>query len=235
MRILFTFIGGSGHFRPLVPIARAAAAAGHDVAVAGAGRRQDEIAAAGFTAFPTSELNPPLPAAEEFLAPPDPAREVRHLAEGFARPGARRHAERISIIARRWRPDLIVRDEVDFGSAIAAESLSIPCATVLVLPTGGFLRNEVVAEPLNELREEYGLESDPSMGMLEQGLVIAPFPPSLRSPNFPLPKSTFFCRPGSRSVKCQSTGVSTVYFTLGTVFGVESGSTESLPVSPPYP
>ena len=35
MRLLFTFAGGSGHFEPLVPIARAAGAAGHSVAFAG--------------------------------------------------------------------------------------------------------------------------------------------------------------------------------------------------------
>ena len=34
MRILFTFVGGSGHYEPLVPIARAALAAGHTVAFA---------------------------------------------------------------------------------------------------------------------------------------------------------------------------------------------------------
>jgi UDP:flavonoid glycosyltransferase YjiC (YdhE family) len=37
MRILFTFIGGAGHFEPRIPIARAAEAAGHTVAVAGSG------------------------------------------------------------------------------------------------------------------------------------------------------------------------------------------------------
>ena len=35
MRILFAFAGGSGHLEPLVPIARAAKAAGHSVAFAG--------------------------------------------------------------------------------------------------------------------------------------------------------------------------------------------------------
>ena len=32
LRILFTFVGGQGHFDPLVPIAGAATAAGHTVA-----------------------------------------------------------------------------------------------------------------------------------------------------------------------------------------------------------
>ena len=35
MRILFTFAGGTGHFLPLVPVARAAERAGHVVAFAG--------------------------------------------------------------------------------------------------------------------------------------------------------------------------------------------------------
>jgi UDP:flavonoid glycosyltransferase YjiC (YdhE family) len=35
MRILFTFAGGSGHLEPLIPIARAAEAAGHTVAFSG--------------------------------------------------------------------------------------------------------------------------------------------------------------------------------------------------------
>lgn len=32
--MLFTFAGGNGHFEPLVPLARAAAAAGHTLAFA---------------------------------------------------------------------------------------------------------------------------------------------------------------------------------------------------------
>ena len=55
MRILFSFIGGTGHFLPLVPLARAAERAGHTVAVAGAGGQQAVIAQAGFAAYATSE------------------------------------------------------------------------------------------------------------------------------------------------------------------------------------
>ena len=53
MRILFTFAGGYGHFEPLIPIARAAAHAGHTVAVAGRASLGPTIEVAGFTAFPT--------------------------------------------------------------------------------------------------------------------------------------------------------------------------------------
>ena len=86
MRILFTFIGGSGHFRPLIPVARAAQAAGHTVAIAGAGGRGAEIAAAGFNAFATSEPRRRAEAVERGTVEiPDPEADVRQLAEGFAR------------------------------------------------------------------------------------------------------------------------------------------------------
>jgi UDP:flavonoid glycosyltransferase YjiC (YdhE family) len=218
MRILFTFIGGSGHFRPLIPVARAAQAAGHTVAIAGAGGRGPEIAAAGFTAFATSEPRTRMRAADRRTVEiPDPEADVRQLADGFARRGARRHAAAILELARAWKPDVLVRDEVDFGTAIAAESLAIPCATVLVLAAGGFLRKEVVAEPLHELRSAYGLQPDPELAMLERHLVLSPFPPSFRNPRFPLSAHTFSFRTADASPVDTASRTPTVYFTLGTV------------------
>ncbi|MDH6136146.1 UDP:flavonoid glycosyltransferase YjiC (YdhE family) [Kitasatospora sp. MAA4] len=217
MRILFTFIGGSGHFRPLIPVARAAQAAGHTVAVAGAGGRGPEIAAAGFTAFATSEPRIRQEAADpRTVEAPDPEAEVRQLAEGFARRGARRQAAAVLELAQAWKPDVLVRDEVDFGTAIAAESLGLPCATVLVLAAGGFLRKEVVAEPLHELRSAYGLPPDPELAMLDRHLVLSPFPPSFRDPRFPLPAHTFSFRPTAAVPADTTPRTPTVYFTLGT-------------------
>jgi UDP:flavonoid glycosyltransferase YjiC (YdhE family) len=225
LRVLFTFIGGSGHFRPLIPLARAAKAAGHTVAVAGAGRRQAEIAAAGFTGIATSP-SPPPPAGEAAAEPvvdpnvswtPDPQGEQLWLAEGFARRGARRHVTSISEIAREWRPDVLVRDEVDFGTAIVAELLGIPCATVSVLPAGGFLQKALVAQPLNELRDEHGLPTDPQLSMLDGGLVLAPYPPSFRDSAFPLPPHAFSFRPQAPIPPRAASGTPTVYVTLGTV------------------
>jgi UDP:flavonoid glycosyltransferase YjiC (YdhE family) len=218
MRILFTFIGGSGHFRPLIPVARAAQAAGHTVAIAGAGGRGSEIAAAGFTAFATSEPRRRPEAADRgTVEAPDPEADIRQLAEGFARRGARRHAAAVLELARAWKPDVLVRDEVDFGTAIAAESLALPCATVLVVAAGGFLRKEVVAGPLHELRSAYGLPPDPELAMLDRHLVLSPFPPSFRNPRFPLPAHAFSFRQAAVSPADTSPRTPAVYFTLGTV------------------
>src|SRR5437764_2264432 len=52
MRILFTTLPESGHFRPLIPIAQAAADAGHDVAFASPACFTTLVEQAGFRAFP---------------------------------------------------------------------------------------------------------------------------------------------------------------------------------------
>ncbi|WP_202869684.1 glycosyltransferase [Kribbella caucasensis] len=113
---------------------------------------------------------------------------------------------------------MIVRDEVDFGAAIAAERLGVPCPSVLVLAAGSLLRKELIAEPLAELRAEYGLPSDPGLAMLDRDLVLTPFPPSFRSPGFPLPASAFSYRPADVVPALVRSKTPTVYFTLGTVF-----------------
>ncbi|HEY9344618.1 MAG TPA: hypothetical protein VIQ53_04850, partial [Inquilinus sp.] len=53
MRVLFSFAGGSGHFLPLVPLARAVRAAGHDIAFAGQPAMVAAVETAGFAAFAT--------------------------------------------------------------------------------------------------------------------------------------------------------------------------------------
>jgi len=229
MRILFTFIGGLGHFYPLVPIARAAAAAGHEVAVAGASGLTAQVEAAGFRAFPTSAPRPavttPPPRQLTPLAPVDMRATEVEFAANFADKGARRHAVAIQEHIRDWRPDVLVRDEADFGAAIAAEVLGIRAATVLVLAAGMLVRPELVSRPLAALRAEHGLPPDPGLTMLTRDLVLGPFAPSFRSPTspVPLPDTTFWFRPNDRVQASASSPRRRVYVTLGTVFSLESG------------
>lgn len=89
---------------------------------------------------------------------------------------------------------------MDFGSAIAAEVLGLPCATVLVMAAGVYPPYDVVRDPLNEIRAEHGLAADPELAMLTRDLVLSPFPPSFRSPDAPLPATAFSFR-GSDATK----------------------------------
>jgi UDP:flavonoid glycosyltransferase YjiC (YdhE family) len=231
VRILFTFAGGNGHFEPLIPIARAAEAAGHVVAFTGRPWMIPTVEAAGFPAFASGSDVGGTPK----RVPPrayDPGREDRGLREGFARRIARERARDIFPLCVEWQPDLLVCEELDFGAVVVAERFGLPHAAVLVIAAGSFVRHALVAAPLNELRAEYGLPPDPELAMLSRSLVFSPFPPSYRDPAFPLPATAHALRlPALESTNVETgsawpappAGVPTVYFTLGTVFNVECG------------
>ena len=190
MRILVTFVGGLGHLAPLLPLARAARDAGHDVAVAGSGGLVPQIEAAGFPAFATSAPRHHAggPAARDLtpLAATDAQAAEVEFGQNFADRGARRMAAAVPGVLEEFRPDLVVRDETDLGTTIAAELVGVPVATQLVLASGLLIRPELVAPPLDVVRAEHGLAPDPGLSRLTSGLVLSPFPPSFRSPASPL-------------------------------------------------
>jgi UDP:flavonoid glycosyltransferase YjiC (YdhE family) len=230
VRILFTFAGGSGHFEPLIPIARAANAAGHVVAVAGAPAMVPIVEAAGFTAFATAGIRGALERIP--LQPLDTEREDRVLREYYAGRLARDRAADLLLVCAEWPPDLLVCDETDFGSMVVAERLQLPYVSVLVIAAGSFVRHEVINEPLQALRAEHGLPPDPDLTMLSRYLVLSPFPPGYRDPAFPLPATAHSIRslmppPAADYTQvpwlARLEGAPTVYFSLGTVFNIESG------------
>ncbi|MEO1643925.1 MAG: glycosyltransferase [Chloroflexota bacterium] len=231
VRVLFSFISGNGHFQPLVPIARAVESAGHTIVFACSSRRQS---------LPESETFPTLlldePKASKTtpemtpLRPLSVAREESELRESFARRGAQKRVPGMITACQMWKPDIIVCDEVDFGTMIAAEYLDIPHATVVVIASGSFIRPDVVAEPLNELRREYDLPEDYNPDMLSRYLVFNPTPPSFRDPKFPLPPTAQLIYPFEKQdvssplpIAEYDNSLPTIYFTLGTVFNIESG------------
>jgi UDP:flavonoid glycosyltransferase YjiC (YdhE family) len=230
MRILFTFVGGHGHFEPLVPVARAAETVGHEVAFGCAPSMVPTVEAAGFTAFAigsgTNRVPERIP-----LRPLDSEREDRDLRERFARRAAAFRVPHIMALCTGWNPGVLVCDETDFGAVLGAERLGLPFATVLVTAAGSFVRTEVVGEALNELRAEHGLEPDPELEMLSRYLVLSPFPESFRDPAHPLPATAHSFRPSMlESIEGAAPpwssvlpGAPTVYLTLGTIFNMESG------------
>ncbi|MCL4262290.1 MAG: glycosyltransferase [Anaerolineae bacterium] len=228
MRILFTFIGGIGHFVPLVSVARTAVTMNHTITFGCGPGMVATVAAAGFTVFSLG-TGAPGPPEKRPLHPLDAAREDQEFRDRFARRGAQNRVPQTIALCQEWQPDLLVCDETDFGSMIAAEYLGLPYATVLVMAAGSFVRTEVVGEALNELRADYALPPDPRLEMLSRHLALSPFPPGFRDPAYPLPPTGFSFRPApSPNEKALAWLTSlpdqpTVYFTLGTVFNLESG------------
>jgi Erythromycin biosynthesis protein CIII-like, C-terminal domain len=124
----------------------------------------------------------------------DPEREQREF-RGFAGRPARERADKVQALCGEWRPDVVVCDETDFGAMLVAERLELPYASVFTTAPGFIPRELRVA--------------------LRAHLVLSPFPPSLRDPGL----AYCFRQPVGASPE----GTRTVYFTLGTVFNLESG------------
>ena len=131
---------------PSCPSARALVAAGHEVAIAGSGNQMPRVEAAGFAALATSSQRP---RQEQSRArtPLEPI--VAHdteveFAENFADKGARCHVFAVGEHISPWQPDVVLREETDFGAVLAAELAGVLCATLPFLAAATLARAELV-------------------------------------------------------------------------------------------
>jgi UDP:flavonoid glycosyltransferase YjiC (YdhE family) len=212
VRILFAFAGGSGHLEPLVPIARTARDAAHEVAFSGRPAMAARVRELGFDVFVTGPPGPEAPAKRTPLLELSPEREDAVLRDGFAGRIARERAAGVLAACEEWRPSVLVCAELDFGAMVAAERAGLPFATVLISATETFVRDEVVGEPLAALRAAHRLAPDAR----PKPLVLSSFPRRLR----PLPADAHRFR--AARAERPPNDASTVYFTLGTIFNLES-------------
>src|SRR3954463_8069175 len=133
MRVLVTFAGGTGHFLPTLPYARQLRARGPQVRYGCQQAMLAVVEAAGFPAVDTGGATLLPPDERRPLSPVDRAHEQRVVADFFvARVGTDR-AARISALIADWRPDLVLRDEMDVGAGVAAEAAGVPSADFVVV------------------------------------------------------------------------------------------------------
>lgn len=178
MRVLFTSLPSTGHFNSIMPLARAAAAAGHDVAVCCADSYADEVQAVGLQHLPGGADS------LESLAdgaPPmgDPGRPTFMQLEVFARRAPERLIPDLTAHALAWRPDVLARESSEFAACLVAEQLDLPHASV---GTGAWSsrdeRRAFFADALSALRVDIGLPRDPDGSMMFRYLQFAFTPPS---------------------------------------------------------
>jgi len=229
MRMLFTTLQMSGHFQPLVPIARAAVAVGHDVAFACAPSFIPTVDRAGFRAFPAGFDDRGRSLDELFPGPLKRPAAVRYwaLPNIFVGVYAMAMTPDLLTIAREWQPDLIVRETHEYGGCVVAEVLGLPHATVRTGSTSSrYGLRHLVAEPLARLRELNGLPPDPDVAMPFRYLHLAAEPPRFRLPDGPVAPTAHLLRPvnfesGDEELPPWVADLPdrpTVYATLGTVF-----------------
>jgi UDP:flavonoid glycosyltransferase YjiC (YdhE family) len=177
MRVLFTSLPAVGHFNSIMPMARATAAAGHDVAVCCANAFGDEVRGSGL-----EHLSGGAESIEslESGAPPlgDPRRPAFIQLEVFAGRAARRMIPDLTAHVDAWRPAVIVRENAEYAACLVAEQLGLPHASI---GTGSWSsrpeRRAFVAETLSKRRAEMGLPPDPDAEMMFRYLHLAFIPP----------------------------------------------------------
>ncbi|WP_238014820.1 DUF1205 domain-containing protein [Dactylosporangium sp. AC04546] len=131
MRILFVTNPAQGHFFPMVPLAWALRAAGHDVLVASPAALRPEILAAGLPAAVTGGEFDMIAAMrpDRGDGPPtratDPAVVTAQTAQGFAKLTRRAVDEVVSLVLR-WRPALVIAEPTAQSGPIAAQRLGVP-------------------------------------------------------------------------------------------------------------
>ena len=162
VRLLFSTTAGAGHFGPMIPIAHACAAAGHEVAVAAPESFAGHVQETGFPHLPFPDVP-----AEQMGAvfgglaalPREEANRVV-VAEVFGRLDAQAAYPAVLQAMRTWRPDIVVRDPCEFGALIAAAQLNLPQVQVAI-GVDNLMRTfaEWADEPLRELERLAGLDA----------------------------------------------------------------------------
>src|SRR5262245_36574362 len=232
MRVLVTTL----HFHPLVPIARALEAAGHEVAFACSEDNRPAVVATGFRMFPCgTSMRALFP---RLMAVPEAEREAWAIREAFGRILPERIIPDLLAVGRTWEPDVILRDAIELGGCIVAEHQGLPHASVEV---GIFVSAGQAAawmgDNLQRLRAGLNLPPDPDLQMLYRHLHLSFVPPSYQDPAVPLPptahalRTVVFDRSGDETLPARVQNLParpTVHATLGTGFNRETRVFEAI-------
>jgi hypothetical protein len=186
MRVMLNALVPS-HLTPMVPLTWALRAAGHEVVVVG---QADVLAAAHAAGLDTAPVGPPGSGVGQWSKPGVVTRPQLAIAQDGQEPpweliGAR-WASRVATylddyldLARRWRPDLIVTDPLEFGGQVVAGVLGIP---VVVHRWGPDAFTSTVQEHAAQALAELAGRAGAADGMAAPALTIDPCPPSVQSP-----------------------------------------------------
>jgi UDP:flavonoid glycosyltransferase YjiC (YdhE family) len=184
MRFLFSSTRGTGHLQPLLPYAHALQARGHEVRVAAPAEAGEPLLQAGFVHSPFDHPG------DDTLAPiwarlagasgeEGTALAIREI---FAGANARAALPKLLETMRAFRPALVVRDSVEFGALIAAESAGVRHARVAVhLVSFEDMIPGLAAEPLAAMRAAQGLAPDDGASLRSEPCFSA-FPAALDAP-----------------------------------------------------
>ncbi len=248
MRTLFTVQPSIGHLHPLIPVANALAAAGHEVAICSATSFRCEVEAFGLTHIDAGLdwLAEDMSTWGAFPAMPPPGPQfAAFVVTVFAGITTERIVPDLLAIAGDWEPDLIVREGMEYGGCIVAELQGIAHASVagngyaaVDSPQVRYFPGirSLVAEAMGHHRARFGLPPDPNVLMPYRYLHLCFTPPQWDGIDVPRPANSHFLRhtdtlrPGAQLPAWvrQVPDRPTVYASLGTVFNKTPGVLEAI-------
>ncbi len=191
MKMTFSVRPAYGHVYPLMPLALAARAAGHDVRFATTGRFLDVIRGLGFAA---DDVGVTLEAARDQLLASVAATEMPRASDGrpdiemgtrlFLEVVAPRTAADLAPLLTRFEPDVVVYEQYDVGAAVAAHRAGISAVCHSLSPR---LPDEIVemiaGDHLDRLWHAHGCRA-PSFDVFTGDVYLDIFPAGLQQPSF---------------------------------------------------
>jgi UDP:flavonoid glycosyltransferase YjiC (YdhE family) len=189
VRILFASTRGGGHLGPLIPLARASVRAGHEVVVAAPSSLARGIARAGLRHEPVGAA-PDAEVARAFA--PVWAREASAahvIGDLFAGMHARAVLPDMLALVAAWKPDVVVRETMEFASTLAAERHGVPQVRIGVHLQAAVDGNAgplgIAAGALDGLRPLAGLAPDPELRAVRGSPLLTLAPAATDVPGAP--------------------------------------------------
>jgi UDP:flavonoid glycosyltransferase YjiC (YdhE family) len=228
MRVLLTCRPLAGHYRPMLPLARSLAEAGHEVAFASGEPVAGDAEAEGFTAFRVGlapDAMEPLARRVRDRAASLAPSQVRPFVftELFIRVELEPRATDLLNVTEQWSPHLVVHDVAEFAAPLVATVVGIPYVEHSYGPA---IQNDVIraaGEAAAPFWSSHGLAPHP-LGGVYRYLYLDVCPPSLQ-----VPGAVSGAVQAIRTVETQPPatqlpwldglrGLPIVYITLGTVY-----------------
>ena len=234
LKLVFSTRPAYGHVYPMMPLALAARAAGHDVAFATTGAFLSKLEALGFSVHNvgvTIEQAQAMVLATrqhgEMPRTDDGRPDLEMGARLFVDVIARSTAAELAPLLQRLRPDLVVYEQYDFGAAVAAHAAGIPAVCHALSPRFPDELLEAVASRLQPLWDDHGTTPS-SFDVFTGDAYLDIVPAVLQQPSFlahparmpirPVP----YAEPGASVPRwIGSTKRPLVYLTLGTIVATD--------------
>ncbi|MER6437915.1 nucleotide disphospho-sugar-binding domain-containing protein [Streptomyces sp. NPDC001185] len=239
MRILFASAGNFGHVYPLLPLAKAARAAGHEVVFATGEQLHPALRAAGLEPVAAGRSVP-----EAFMEAVRGSDSLEHEGADLGAQDvppevlADLHVKVFGSVLPRWvaadlapvltglRPDLVVYEAMNPGAAFAARLAGVPAVAhgVGVMAMGA--EEARIQEELLATAADLGVDVPYGQLLALAATYIDICPPSLQDPGFlaaPLPRieqrPVAYGEPGELPAGIRDADGPFVYLTLGTALG----------------